>query len=88
MLPFLEYRPVDQFAIRSAYLLGAGRVSAIDRFADRLGMARKDGGAETINYEETDNVVQVLNDMTGGRGLGVCIDAVGMEAHDAISMRF
>jgi threonine dehydrogenase-like Zn-dependent dehydrogenase len=71
--------PVAQFAIRSAYLLGAGRVIAIDRFADRLKMAR-DGGADTINYEETD-VVDELREATGGLGPDAVIDAVGMEAH-------
>src|SRR5687768_11172348 len=71
--------PVGQFAIRSAFLLGAERVIAIDRFPDRLRMAR-DGRAETINYEEAD-VFNTLMDMTGGRGPDACIDAVGMEAH-------
>ncbi|WP_447984875.1 zinc-dependent alcohol dehydrogenase [Nitrospira sp. Nam74] len=71
--------PVGQFAIRSAFLLGAERVVAIDRFPERLRMARE-GGAETINYEEA-NVYDTLMDMTGGRGPDSCIDAVGMEAH-------
>jgi threonine dehydrogenase-like Zn-dependent dehydrogenase len=72
--------PVGQFAIKSAYLLGAERVIAIDRFDYRLRMAREEGGAETINYEEVD-VHDALKDMTGGRGPDACIDAVGMEAH-------
>jgi threonine dehydrogenase-like Zn-dependent dehydrogenase len=72
--------PVGQFAIKSAYLLGAERVIAIDRFPYRLQMAREKGGAETINYEQTD-VFQALKEMTGGRGPDACIDAVGMEAH-------
>jgi threonine dehydrogenase-like Zn-dependent dehydrogenase len=72
--------PVGQFAIRSAFLLGAERVIAIDRFPYRLKMA-KDGGAEIINYEEVDDVVQVLKDMTGNIGPDSCMDAVGMEAH-------
>jgi threonine dehydrogenase-like Zn-dependent dehydrogenase len=71
--------PVGQFAIRSAYLLGAERVIAIDRFPDRLRMA-KGGGAETIDYQQAD-VYETLMDMTGGRGPDHCIDAVGMEAH-------
>jgi threonine dehydrogenase-like Zn-dependent dehydrogenase len=71
--------PVGQFAIRSAFLLGAERVIAIDRIPERLQMAR-DGGAETINYEESD-VYDVLMQMTGGRGPDCCIDAVGLEAH-------
>jgi threonine dehydrogenase-like Zn-dependent dehydrogenase len=72
--------PVGQFAIKSAYLLGAERVIAIDRFDYRLEMARNQGGAETINYEYTD-VAEALKEMTGGRGPDHCIDAVGMEGH-------
>lgn len=71
--------PVGQFAIRSAFLLGAERVCAIDRLPERLRMAAQ-GGAETINYEETD-VYDTLMDTTGGLGPDACIDAVGMEAH-------
>jgi threonine dehydrogenase-like Zn-dependent dehydrogenase len=72
--------PVGQLAIKSAFLLGAERVIAIDRFPERLRMAREKAGADTINYEETD-VQEALKDMTGGRGPDSCIDAVGMEAH-------
>ncbi|MFB3815705.1 MAG: zinc-dependent alcohol dehydrogenase [Terriglobales bacterium] len=72
--------PVGQFCIRSAFMLGAERVIAIDRFPYRLRMAQQ-GGAETINYEEVDDVVQLLKDMTGNLGPDRCIDAVGMEAH-------
>jgi threonine dehydrogenase-like Zn-dependent dehydrogenase len=71
--------PVGQFAIRSAFMLGAGRVIAIDRVAERLEMARS-GGAETINFEEVDDVVTILKDMTGNQGPDSCMDAVGMEA--------
>jgi threonine dehydrogenase-like Zn-dependent dehydrogenase len=72
--------PVGQFAIKSAFLLGAERVIAIDRFEYRLRMAREKAGAETINYEQI-NVLEALKEMTGGRGPDACIDAVGMEAH-------
>lgn len=71
--------PVGQFAIRSAFLLGAERVIAIDRFAERLAMAAA-GDAETLNYEEVD-VPDALRTMTGGQGPDACIDAVGLEAH-------
>ena len=71
--------PVGQFAIRSCFLLGAERVIAIDRFPERLRMAR-DGGADTINYEEAD-VYDTLMQLTGGRGPDSCMDAVGLEAH-------
>ncbi len=71
--------PVGQFSIASAFLLGAERVIAIDRYADRLQMAEKQG-AETLNYLGTD-VIEELKQKTGGRGPDVCIDAAGMEAH-------
>ncbi len=74
--------PVGQFAIASAYLLGAGRVIAIDRYEYRLRIARERAHAETLNYEEV-NVAEALKEMTGGRGPDACIDAVGMEAHGA-----
>jgi threonine dehydrogenase-like Zn-dependent dehydrogenase len=72
--------PVGQFAIASAYLLGAERVIAIDRFEYRLRMAREKAGAETIDYEQT-SVREALREMTGGRGPDHCIDSVGLEAH-------
>ena len=71
--------PVGQFAIRSAFMLGAERVIAIDRLPERLRMA-EEGGAETINYEVVEDVVQTLKNMTGNRGPDSCMDAVGMEA--------
>jgi threonine dehydrogenase-like Zn-dependent dehydrogenase len=72
--------PVGQFAIRSCFLLGAERVIAIDRIPERLEMARA-GGAETINYEEVEDLIQLLKDMTGNVGPDACMDAVGMEAY-------
>ena len=72
---------VGLMAQQSAYLLGAERVIAIDRYPERLHMAREKAGAETINYTEVDSVVEALKEMTGGRGPDACIDAVGMEAH-------
>ncbi|MBX5492282.1 MAG: glutathione-dependent formaldehyde dehydrogenase [Chloroflexi bacterium] len=71
---------VGLFAQKSAYLLGAERVIAIDRFSERLRLAREVVGAETINYEEQSDVVEALKQLTGGRGPDACIDAVGMEA--------
>jgi threonine dehydrogenase-like Zn-dependent dehydrogenase len=74
--------PVGQFAIQSAYLLGAERVIAMDRFPERLAMARDLGGAEVIDYEsDTDDLVELLKQITGGRGPDHVIDAVGMEAY-------
>jgi threonine dehydrogenase-like Zn-dependent dehydrogenase len=74
--------PVGQFAIKSAWMLGAGRVIAIDREPERLRMAAEHGKAETINFEYT-NAFDALKDSTGGQGPDACIDAVGLEAHGA-----
>jgi threonine dehydrogenase-like Zn-dependent dehydrogenase len=72
--------PVGLLTIISAWLLGAGRVIAIDRVPERLAMAEQDAKADTINYETTD-VYEALMEMTAGRGPDRCIDAVGSEAH-------
>jgi threonine dehydrogenase-like Zn-dependent dehydrogenase len=74
--------PVGQLTIRCALLLGAARVIAIDRFPERLQLARAAGSrVDAINYEETGDAVAALKDITAGRGPDACIDAVGMEAH-------
>jgi threonine dehydrogenase-like Zn-dependent dehydrogenase len=73
--------PVGQMAIRSAILLGAKQVIAIDRVPERLAMAAA-GGAITINFDE-ESVIERLNELTGGKGPEKCIDSVGMEAHAA-----
>ena len=72
--------PVGLFAIRSAYMLGAENVIAIDRFPERLKLA-KEAGAEVLDYMESDDLIEELKERTGGRGPDRCIDAVGMEAH-------
>ena len=79
--------PVGQFAIKSAYMLGAERVIAIDRIPERLQMAKEQCGAEVLNYEEVE-VGEALKEMTGGRGPDACLDAVGMEAHGTDAMAF
>jgi threonine dehydrogenase-like Zn-dependent dehydrogenase len=71
--------PVGQFTIRSAVLLGAKQVIAIDRLPERLSMAQA-GGAIPINFEE-ESVIERLQDLTQGKGPDKCIDAVGLEAH-------
>jgi threonine dehydrogenase-like Zn-dependent dehydrogenase len=71
--------PVGQMAIRSAILLGAKEVVAIDCIPERLSMARA-GGATVINFEE-ESTIERLNEITHGKGPEKCIDAVGLEAH-------
>lgn len=77
--------PVGQFAIQSSWMLGAGRVIAIDRVPERLAMAREHGRAETIDFDDLE-VHERLMEMTGGRGPDRCIDAVGAEAHGSGSI--
>lgn len=73
--------PVGQFAIASAFMLGAARVIAIDRLPGRLDMARSIG-AVTVDFGEEDvSVLTALKDLTGGIGPDACIDAVGLESH-------
>jgi threonine dehydrogenase-like Zn-dependent dehydrogenase len=72
--------PVGQMAIKSAFLLGAERVIAIDHIPSRLEIARQ-SGAEPVNFRDEDSLTEELSFMTGGRGPDSCIDAVGMESH-------
>jgi len=71
--------PVGQMAIRSAILLGAKQVVAIDCLPERLSMAQA-GGAITIDFK-TESVIERLDELTGGKGPEKCVDAVGMESH-------
>jgi threonine dehydrogenase-like Zn-dependent dehydrogenase len=75
---------VGQFALRSAMLMRARQVVAIDQVQARLDLARE-AGAATINFRE-ESVVERLNELTGGKGPEKCIDAVGMEADPASSV--
>jgi threonine dehydrogenase-like Zn-dependent dehydrogenase len=72
--------PVGLFSIACAFMLGAERVIAIDRFPERLRMAAEHTRAEVLNYEKVP-LLEALREMTGGRGPDACIDAVGLEAH-------
>jgi threonine dehydrogenase-like Zn-dependent dehydrogenase len=72
--------PVGLFAQKSSWLLGAGRVIAVDWVDERLAFARRYAGVETVDFEAVDDVVTHLRDLTDGRGPDVCVDAVGLEA--------
>lgn len=72
--------PVGQFSIRSAWMMGAGRVIAIDRVPERLQLAQQYGKAEIVDFSQV-SVYDKLQEMTSGRGPDRCIDAVGAEAH-------
>ncbi|UJH91061.1 zinc-binding dehydrogenase [Antarcticibacterium sp. 1MA-6-2] len=73
--------PVGQFAIQSAWMLGAGRVIAIDNVEERLNLAEVHGKAEVIRTTDRTDVYEKLMEMTNGKGPDSCIDAVGAEAH-------
>jgi threonine dehydrogenase-like Zn-dependent dehydrogenase len=76
--------PVGQMAVRSAILLGAKQVAAIDRIPERLGMAEA-AGAVAIDFAR-ESVIERLDELTGGKGPEKCIDAVGMESHVSFSL--
>ena len=80
--------PVGLFAQKAAWLLGAGRVIAVDHVPYRLEFARNYNGVETVNFREVDDVVAHLKKMTDGRGADVCIDAVGCEAQGSLAQTF
>jgi threonine dehydrogenase-like Zn-dependent dehydrogenase len=69
--------PVGQFAIKSAFMLGAERVLAIDTVPERLALARQ-SGATTLDFRKED-IYERIQELTGGRGADACIDAVGTE---------
>jgi threonine dehydrogenase-like Zn-dependent dehydrogenase len=75
--------PVGLMAMKVAWLKGAGRVIGVDLENYRLETASRTANAETINLAEKDPV-QVIRDMTNGRGADVCVDAVGMEANRGV----
>ncbi|WP_408891491.1 zinc-dependent alcohol dehydrogenase [Myxococcus faecalis] len=79
--------PVGVFAMRSAWLMGAGRVVAVDCVQYRLDFAERFAKVETVNFQEVGDVVAYLKEMFEGRGPDVCIDAVGMEAEGSTSHR-
>jgi len=78
--------PVGLFAMKSAWLLGAGRVIAVDRVAYRLEFARRFANVETLDYRDAD-LVQMIRDRTEGRGADAVIDAVGLEASGSAAQR-
>lgn len=69
--------PVGQMAIRSALLLGAERVIAIDAVPERLELARS-AGALTLDFMDEDIYDRIM-ELTKGRGADATIDAVGTE---------
>jgi threonine dehydrogenase-like Zn-dependent dehydrogenase len=79
--------PVGLFAMKSAWLLGAGRVVAVDHLEYRLDFARRYAGVETVNFKKVGDIVGYLKDQFEGRGPDVCIDAVGMEAEGSLMHR-
>ncbi len=79
--------PVGLFAMKSAWLLGAGRVIAVDHVQYRLVFAEQYAKVETVNFKQVDDVVMHLRELCGGRGPDVCIDAVGMEAEGSTMHR-
>ncbi|ROZ89204.1 zinc-dependent alcohol dehydrogenase [Gordonia sp. OPL2] len=78
--------PIGDMAARIAAYQGAD-VIAVDRVPERL--TRLDArGIPTINFDEVDDLGDVIRDRTNGRGTDAVIDAVGMEAHGSPINKF
>jgi threonine dehydrogenase-like Zn-dependent dehydrogenase len=71
--------PVGQFAIKSAFMLGAERVISVDNVSERLALASQQGAI--VVDERHGDVMPRIDELTGGRGPDAVIDAVGLEAH-------
>ena len=79
--------PVGIMAAKSAWLRGAARVVIVDTLQYRLDMAKKSASVETILWENHDDVVKQIREMTSGRGAEVCVDAVGFEPDRSLADR-
>ena len=67
---------VGDAAVAGAALVGAKQIIAVDTDNTKLDWARKFGATHTVNAREFD-VVKTVQDLTGGFGVDVVIDAVG-----------
>ena len=67
---------VGDAAVAGAALVGAKQIIAVDTDNTKLNWARKFGATHTVNAREFD-VVKTVQDLTGGFGVDVVIDAVG-----------
>lgn len=70
--------PVGLLAQKFAWLLGAGRVIAVDYIGYRLDHAKRYNNVEVINFEDHENTGAYIKEITGG-GVDVVIDCVGMD---------
>lgn len=75
--------PVGLAALMTARFYSPARIIMIDLDPNRLGVARELGATDTINSGTTDAVAAVMQ-MTGGRGVDVAIEAVGIPQTFAI----
>ncbi|HYI58557.1 MAG TPA: zinc-dependent alcohol dehydrogenase [Microlunatus sp.] len=80
-LVVLGLGPIGDMCCRVAATKPIERVIAVDLVPERLARARSRGFEVVDLAEVDDDVVQVLLELTGGRGPDAVIDAVGMEAH-------
>ncbi|MBP2000758.1 S-(hydroxymethyl)glutathione dehydrogenase/alcohol dehydrogenase [Paenibacillus shirakamiensis] len=70
--------PVGLMAQKFAWMKGASRVIAVDRVPYRLDKARRMNNVETYNFEEHEDMGQLIKEITKG-GSDVVIDCVGMD---------
>ncbi len=71
--------PVGLFAIKSAAIMGAERIIAIDDVPERLALAQKAGATDIIDFNKED-VLDRIKEITKGQGPDSVMDCVGMES--------
>jgi threonine dehydrogenase-like Zn-dependent dehydrogenase len=77
--------PIGDMSARIALHRGAGRVIGIDLVPERLQRAAN-RGVQTFDlrdFDDRDELISAVRNITDGRGPDSVIDAVGMEAHGA-----
>jgi alcohol dehydrogenase len=71
--------PIGLCATAGARLMGATRIIVVDAVAERLAVAKKLGADDVVNFREIDPVMAIM-ELTGGRGVDVAIEALGLQS--------
>jgi alcohol dehydrogenase len=78
--------PIGLCATAGAKLMGATTIIAVDRVPERLEVARTLGADHLVDFSKQDPV-QAIRDLTGGRGVDVSIEALGLQTTFEAALR-
>jgi len=73
--------------VQGAYLTNATQIIAIDRFKQKLDMAKQFGATHLIDVTQ-ENPVERINELTNGMGIDFAFEAIGQAETIAMSYRF